>query len=158
MREARALAYSAWGGYEIPDKPQYPYYIETFIATQNDKMIEAIETFNGILNDMPLSQKTLDIAKENLITNIRTERILRENILWRYLYDLEFGNTTDSRKDIFDNVPNLTLEDVKAFQEKYIKDKPYIYCILGDSKDLDLKGLQKFGNIRKLTKEEIFGY
>ena len=158
MREARGLAYSAWAGYEQPDKPQYPYYMETYIATQNDKMMEAIEAFKSIINDMPLSQKTLDIAKENLITNIRTERILRENILWRYLYDLEFDYTSDSRKDIFDNVPNLTLDDVKAFQEKYIKDRPYVYCILGDSKDLDLKGLQKIGTVRRLTKEEIFGY
>jgi hypothetical protein len=29
---------------------------------------------------------------------------------------------------------------------------------LGDSKDLDLKELEKIGKIKKLTKEEIFGY
>ena len=40
----------------------------------------------------------------------------------------------------------------------YIKDKPYTYCILGDSKDLDLNNLGHIGKITKLTKEEIFGY
>jgi len=59
---------------------------------------------------------------------------------------------------IYDNVQNMTLEDVKAFQEKYVKGRPYTYCILGDSKDLDLKSLGKIGKITKLTKEEIFGY
>jgi predicted Zn-dependent peptidase len=93
-----------------------------------------------------------------MITNIRTERILRENILWYYLDDNEFNYTTDSRKDVFDNVQNMTLEDVKAFQKKYVKDRPYTYCVLGDSKDLDLKSLEKIGKIKKLTKEEIFGY
>jgi hypothetical protein len=52
----------------------------------------------------------------------------------------------------------MTLADVTAFQEKYVKGKPYTYCILGDSKDLDLKGLGKIGKIKKLTQEEIFGY
>jgi len=158
MREARGLAYSAWAGYQRPSKPQYSYYITSFIATQNDKMMEAIRAFMEILNDMPESQKAFDIAKENMITNIRTERILRENILWSYLDDLEFGYTTDSRKDIFDNVQNMSLEDVKGFQELFVKNRPYTYCILGDSKDLDLKSLDKIGNIKKLTQEEIFGY
>jgi hypothetical protein len=52
----------------------------------------------------------------------------------------------------------MTLEDVVAFQEKYVKDRPYTYCILGDSKDLDLKSLEQIGKIKKLTQEEIFGY
>ena len=158
MREARGLAYSAWAEYARPEKPQYSYYIFSFIATQNDKMMTAIDAFMEILNDMPQSQKAFDIAKESMITNIRTERILRENILWYYLDDEEFGYKTDSRKDVYDNVQGMTLADVTAFQEKYVKGKPYTYCILGDSKDLDLKGLEKIGKIKKLTQEEIFGY
>jgi len=158
MREARGLAYSAWAGYTRPGKPQYAYYLYSFIATQNDKMMDAIGAFMEILNDMPQSQKAFDIAKENMITNIRTERILREDILWSYLDDTEFGYTNDSRKDIYDNVQNMTLENVKTFQEEYVKGRPYTYCILGDSKDLDLKSLEKIGKIKKLTKEEIFGY
>jgi len=158
MREARGLAYSAWAGYERPGKPHFSYYLTSFIATQNDKMMDAIGAFMGILNEMPESQKAFDIAKESMITNIRTERILREDILWRYLDDIEFGYTKDSRKEIYDNVQNMTLDDVVAFQQQYVKERPYTYCILGDSKDLDLKSLEKIGKIKKLTKEEIFGY
>jgi predicted Zn-dependent peptidase len=158
MREARGLAYSAWAGYQTPQKPNFAYYLTSFIATQNDKMMDAIGAFKEILNDMPESPKAFDIAKENMITTMRTERILREQILWSYLNDTEFGYTTDSRKHIYDNVQNMTLEDVKAFQEKYVKGKPYTYCILGDSKDLDLKSLEEIGKISHLTKEEIFGY
>jgi predicted Zn-dependent peptidase len=158
MREARGLAYSAWAGYQHPQKPYYSYSIFSFIATQNDKMMDAIGAYNEILNEMPESPKALEISKENMITNMRTERILRENILWQYLFDTEFGYHADSRKATFEQVPEMTLADVKAFQEKYIKEKPYTYCILGDSKDLDLKSLEKIGKITKLSKEEIFGY
>jgi predicted Zn-dependent peptidase len=158
MREARGLAYSAWAGYTSPQKKYYSYYIDSFIATQNDKMMDAIAAFNEILNDMPQSQKSFDVAKENLITFLRTNRTLRQNVLWRYMRDEEFGYTTDSWKHIFENVQNMTLEDVITFQEQYVKGKPYTYCILGDSKDLDLVSLAKIGKIKRLTKEEIFGY
>jgi hypothetical protein len=52
----------------------------------------------------------------------------------------------------------MTLEDTKAFQEKYIKNKPYTYCILGDTKDLDMEMLKKIGPVKTLTQEDIFGY
>ena len=52
----------------------------------------------------------------------------------------------------------MTLADIKAFQEKWVKGRTYIYCVLGDEKDLDLKGLSQYGPIQKLTQEELFGY
>jgi predicted Zn-dependent peptidase len=158
MREARGLAYSARAGYERPGKPEYSYSLNTFIATQNDKMMDAINAFLDILNDMPESENAFDIAKESLLTNIRTERILRDDVLWNYLNAKEFGYDTDARKELFRNIPAMTLSDVKDFQQQYIKDKPLIYCILGDTKDLDLKALEKMGAITRLTQEELFGY
>ena len=158
MREARGLAYSAWAGYSHPEKPDRAYYMETFIATQNDKMGEAIDAFIEILNNMPASEKAFLIAKENMITSIRTERILREDIFWYFLSDEEFGYKEDSRKHIFDKLTSLTLNDVQEFQKQYVKDKPYTYCILGDLKDLDMKKLQSIGKIKVLTQQEIFGY
>ncbi len=120
MREARGLAYSAWAGYDRPGKPELAYYLTTFIATQNDKMKDAIEAFQDILNDMPESEKAFEIAKESIMTNIRTGRIMREQILWNYINAQEFGYKEDSRKEMFEKIPGMTLNDVKAFQETYI--------------------------------------
>ena len=158
MREARGLAYSAGANYQRQGKPDRPYILNTMIATQNDKMMEAIETFNDILNNMPESEKTFSIAKERIITNIRTQRILRDQILWNYLSAIEFGETTDTRKELFEKIPDMTLEEVKAFQQKYVKNKSYTYCILGDTKNLDMEALKKIGPVTTLTQEEIFGY
>lgn len=158
MREARGLAYSAWVGYSKPDRPDRSYFLNTFIATQNDKMNDAISAFNEIINNMPKSEKALDIAKEGILTRIRTQRILRDDILWSYLNAQKFGYDTDSRKQLFETVPNLTMKDVSEFQEKYIKDKPLVYCILGDIKKLDVNSLKKIGPVRTLSQEEIFGY
>ncbi|MDR0758477.1 MAG: insulinase family protein [Tannerella sp.] len=158
MREARGLAYSANASYQSPAKPDRSYYMQTFIATQNDKMIDAIDAFNDILNDMPESENAFDIAKEAILTNIRTQRVLRDDILWHYLNAKEFGYDTDKNKELFEKIPAFTLESVKAFQQKYVKDKPYTYCILGDTKDLDMNALNKIGKITILRQEDIFGY
>lgn len=158
MRESRGLAYSAGAFLISPSKLKYPYVYRTFIATQNDKMIDALNAFDEIINNMPESQKAFDLTKDALISRLRTERITKSDILWNYVYAQDLGLSTDSRKELYEKVQSMTLADVKAFQEKWVKGRQYTYCVLGDEKDLDMKGLSKFGPVRKLTQEELFGY
>lgn len=158
MREARGLAYSAGAFLISPSKKKDPYIYRTFIATQNDKMLDAIQAFDEIINDMPESEKAFNLAKDALITRLRTERITKYDVLWTYLYAQDLGLTVDSRKELYEKVPAMTLADVKAFQEKWVKDRKYTYCILGDEKDLNLKGLEPYGKVKKLSREELFGY
>ena len=158
MREARGLAYSA-GAYLIsPSKLKYPYVYRTFIATQNDKMIDALKAFDEIINNMPESEKAFNLAKDALLTRLRTDRITKSGVLWSYLNAQDLGLNVDSRKELFEKVPAMTLPEIKAFQEKWVKDRKYTYCVLGDQKDLDLKGLEQYGPITILSQEEIFGY
>lgn len=121
-------------------------------------MNDAISAFNEILNNIPRSEKAFDIAKESMTTDIRTGRILREDILWNYLEAQEFGYETDSRKELFEAIPSMTLDNVMSFQQQYIKDKPLNYCILGDIHNLDLNSLKKLGTVTILDQKEIFGY
>ena len=158
MREARGLAYSANAGYNRPGRPDLSYSLSTFIATQNDKMMDAIGAFNSILHEMPESEKAFELAKETIITNIRTERIIRDDILWNYLNAQRFGYNTDARKELYEKISGMTLSSVKDFQTEYVKNKPFTYCILGDVKDLDLESLKTIGPVTILTQQEIFGY
>ncbi|NDV68237.1 pitrilysin family protein [Dysgonomonas sp. 25] len=158
MREARALAYTAWAGYSSPSDPEYSYYLSTYIGTQTDKMTDATDAFNEILNNLPQSEKAFDIAKENIITRIRTERVLREDILWSYMNAKKWNRTEDTRKAVFEKVPTLTLGDVTKFQEEYIKNKPLTYSILGNTKDINMGALNKIGKVTMLKQDEIFGY
>jgi len=52
----------------------------------------------------------------------------------------------------------MTMEDVVACQQKWIKGRTYIYGILGDAKDLDMKYLKTLGTIKQVSLDEIFGY
>ncbi|NDV81001.1 pitrilysin family protein [Bacteroides sp. 51] len=158
MRESRGLAYSAWAGIVVPSYLKYPYEVRTQIATQNDKMMDAITTFNDIINNMPESEAAFKLAKEGMITRLRTDRIVKSSVIWAYINAQDLGQSVDSRIKLYNDVQNMTLQNVVDFQQKWIKDRIYTYCILGDEKELDIKSLEKIGPIRKLTQEEIFGY
>ena len=158
MREARGLAYTARASLAQPSELNDPYIFTAFIATQNDKMGIAMDAFEDIINNMPESENAFDIAKESTLTRIRTQRIIKSAILSNYLAAEDLGINYDRRKNTFEKIQSMTLADVKAAQQKWIKDRSYTYCILGDSKNLDLKKLATFGPITRLSKEQIFGY
>lgn len=158
MREARGLAYSAYADYARPSKQENPYYMYSFIASQNDKMMDAINTYKEILNNMPSSEAAFKVAKEGMLTRMRTDRTLKSDILWSYLNAKRLGLDYDIRKNIFEKVPSLTLKDIVDYQEKTIKGRTYTYCILGDEKNLDMEKLKAIGPIQMLSQEEIFGY
>ena len=160
MREARGLAYSANARYSEPylNREEYPYIFTSFIATQNDKMVEAMEAFEEIINNMPESEKSFSLAKEGLISTLRTERITGRSLLSFYRQAKEKNMWQDMRKVVFEDVQNLTLEDIVAFQQEWIKGRSTDYCILSDIKALDLDYLSGYGKVVRLSAEEIFGY
>lgn len=158
MREARGLAYSAWAGIISPSQLKYPYTVRTEIATQNDKMIEAINTFSDIINNMPQSEAAFKLAKESIITRLRTDRVIKSNVIWRYISAQDLGLNVDTRIQLFNEVQKMTLQDVVNYHEKWMKNRIYKYAILGDEKELDMEKLKEYGTIIKLTQEDIFGY
>ncbi|MDR2791287.1 MAG: insulinase family protein [Tannerellaceae bacterium] len=158
MREARGLAYSAQAFFLTPSRLKYPYIYRTFIATQNDKMADAITAFNTIINDMPESPAAFALARESLIARIRTERITKDDILRAYLRARDMGLDADRRKALYEAAQKLTLDDIVAFQHQWVQGRQYTYCLLGDAKDLDLAALASYGPLTVLTQEEIFGY
>ena len=158
MRESRGLAYSAWAGMNKPGLQKYGYTFSSFIATQNDKMMDAIHTFEDIIENMPQSEAAFKLAKDGMIARLRTDRILKSNIIWAYINAQDLGETTDTRKQLYDFVQTATLQDVINFQQKWIKGRTYHYAILGDKKELDMNALRKIGPVIELKTEDIFGY
>lgn len=158
MRESRGLAYSAWAGLNEPGYADEDYYFISQISSQNDKMLDAINTFNDIINNMPQSETAFKLAKEGMIARLRTDRITKMSVIWSYINAQDLGQTVDSRIKLFNDVQGMTLQDVVDFQQKWIKGRTYSYGILGDKKELDMEALKKIGPVIELTTEDIFGY
>lgn len=158
LRESKALAYSTYSSYRGPSEPKYPYYNFSYIGSQADKLPEAMAGMMALLNDIPKSDIAFSTAKESILQGIKTERINKANILFDYIHAEKFGLKTDIRKDIYAKIPEMTFEDVKAFQNTRIKNKPYAILIIGKKEGLDMKILETYGNVKYLTLKDVFGY
>ena len=160
MREARGLAYSAGATYGAPADKEGTYQYTTFIATQNDKMMDAVKAFDEIIDNMPHSEGAFNIAKENIIANLRTNRILGESVINYYLNLRRMGLSEDQNRNLFEKVQQFTLQDVIDFQQNEVKNRKYVTGILGSEKDLDIKALVDggYGKVERVSLEDIFGY
>ena len=158
MREARALAYSASAYLSSPSYLADTYSFYARIGSQNDKLKAAVEAFDLIINDMPESDKSFQIAKAGLESVLRTNRTTGMSVLSSYLNAKELGLKEPLAKKVYDNLADMTMDDVVACQKKWIKGRTYIYGILGDAKDLDMKYLKSLGTVQQVSLDEIFGY
>ncbi len=158
MREARGLAYSARASLNTPSYPEDDYMFYAFIASQNDKLKDAVVEFDRIINQMPESEKAFQVAKASILSQLRTKRVTGMGVLNQYLSLRDLGLSESRDKAVFEAVQNMTLADVKAFQEKWIKNREYIYGFLGRESDFDTEFISTLGPVKHLTLEDVFGY
>ena len=158
MREARGLAYNAYAAYREPKYKDQTEYFFTHIITQNDKMMDAVNHFLEILNEMPESEQAFNIAKEALVKRLASQRTTKFGLINAWLAAQMKGIDYDINEQIYKAIPNITLQDVAKFEKEQMANKAYRYVILGNEKELDMDALQQLGTIRRLSTEEIFGY
>lgn len=158
IRESRALAYSAYSFISTPPNKYYPFINYTYIGTQADKLKDALSSINELLDKIPYNAASFDAAKQSILQQIRTERIIKTDIFFEYIKAKRLGLNYDIRKDLFDKVEKMNFNDVEIFFKQYISKKPRNMAIIGDEAKLDFKVLETFGEIKKISLAEIFGY
>ncbi|PIK20864.1 M16 family metallopeptidase [Prevotella intermedia] len=158
MREARALAYSASASYRTPSRLGDKEYFNTYIITQNDKMMDCVAQFNELLNNVPVRQANFDLAKQNLLKSFASARTTKFSILSAYMAAQKMGLDYSLSEKIYKDLPSVTLNDIINFEKTNMANKTFKYLILGDEKELDMKALEKIAPIKRVTTEEIFGY
>ena len=102
---------------------------------------------SGLNENMPESEAAFKLAKDGLTNRLRTERIIKGDIIWSYINAQDLGQNVDPRIKLYND-----------FQKQWVKGRTYVYCILGDKKDLELDKLKAVGPIEESTQEQIFGY
>ncbi|ACU58411.1 M16 family metallopeptidase [Chitinophaga pinensis] len=158
IRESKALAYSTYAYYAAPDKKDSRYSMVAYVGSQADKMNDAIGGMNELLNDMPRSDKGFQTAKQSMKQDIETERITQDGIIFSYLAAKKLGLDTDYRKTVYAQIDGITFDKVKQFHDQNIANKPYTYCIMASEKKVNPEDLKKYGDVKVVTLEEIFGY
>ena len=158
MREKRSLCYGAGARYSLPAyRDQYCMFTTT-IQSQNDKLKECIEVFDDIVNNMPESQTSFDVAKKGALTQLSTERVKRTEYFDIYFDAKDLGIDFDKRQKIYEQLQNVTLKDIVKFQQENVKGLHYRSVFAGDPNGLSKDELQRLGDVKTLTAHEVFGY
>jgi predicted Zn-dependent peptidase len=158
MREKRSLCYGASARYSMPGYKDQFCTFTTGIQSQNDKLKECIEVFDDIVNNMPESQTSYDVAKKGVLTQLSTERVNGTGYFSTYFNARDLGINYDVRKKVYEQLQDITLQDIVRFQQANVKGLHYRSVFAGDPKGLSAEDLQRLGNVKTLTAHEVFGY
>lgn len=158
MREKRSLAYQAYSTYNIGyDKTDRNYNI-AHIATQNDKVTDALDAFNLLLDSMPAIQSKFDLAKRSAVNSIATNRVIKQSVINSFLENRRYERPANSMQQYYKDLQAVSLEDIQQFSKEQFGKAHKAYVILGNKEQIDMKALEKFGKVKELSLEDIFGY
>ena len=158
VREFRSMAYAAQGMALSPSLAHVagPCGYVSFVATQGDKSMQAIQLLDTLINDMPMNVENLMVARQSLLSDINNSYPTFRGKPFMISLMERNGYTADERMSLAEQLPSLTQADIEAFYDKHIKGQPCQLMIVGDVKKLDLKALARFGNIVKVKKDDIY--
>ncbi|MDY0198038.1 MAG: insulinase family protein [Tenuifilaceae bacterium] len=156
IREYRSLAYSAGGYFNTPLKAGSPTNFGGYVGTQADKTLTAMETFNGLIREMPAKSERIDMIRNHLqlsaLTNRPSFRGLASTIEnWKKL-----GYETDPMLVNMPAYKNISWGTVEKYYKENMKDKPVVYMIVGDKKQVDMKELEKYGKVVEIKEKQLF--
>jgi len=158
IREARALAYSTYSAYDMPDRLTEPAYASAYLGTQSDKVDEAITAMRSLLRTMPRSESAFTAARDGLRNRIANDRTIRHDVLESFLEMRRLGLDHDVRRDVWERIGSITLDDIERFHASEFGDRPFAMVVLGSREKIDMSALARHGRIVELTLEQLFGY
>lgn len=157
IREFRSLAYRASSTIENPpvklsDKSML---INMLLSTQADKTTDALQALQSLLIDMPLSEKRLDAAKENLINQAQSAYPNFRDKSQTIAQYKQLGYTDDPNKQLVDEVSKMILSDLEHFYKQYIQGQTMVYVIIGNKKKIDMTQLQQMGEFEEMNLQQF---
>jgi predicted Zn-dependent peptidase len=155
LRENRSLAYGAAARYVTPPLLNKPTYFTGQVQTQNDKVYTAMETFMGLMRNMPQKADRMENLKRyfNLVAVNSPDF---RDVPYYIESNKRLGYTDDPQKTLLPEIEKMTFQDVMAFWQQNVKDLPTAIMIVGNKKYLDMKTLANYGKIVEVKVKDLF--
>ena len=158
IRESKSLAYSAYVSFANASEKGHPNYVTNYIGTQANKLPLAVNAMNDLMADFPQIPAQFENSKGSALKQIASNRINRTNIFFNQLALKKLGVDYDIRKDVYAEIQTLTLPQLTNFYNSDIKPLKYNTAIIGKKENLNMESINKMGEFKEVTLEEIFGY
>ena len=158
IRESKSLAYSAGSFYINANKKDNYNYVRAVIGTQANKLPQAVDAMKELMNNMPKAENQFNNSKQAALKQIATSRYTKANVFFYWLSLQDRGLNYDINKDIYEQTSKLTLDQLDQFFQKHIKGQKFNVGLIGKKDNLDWNAVQKLGDVKELTLEELFNY
>ena len=152
IREFRSLGYSTRGYFSYDIRNLNPSFLYCYLGTQCDKTYDGVEAMRQLMVDFPERLDKLAPAIEQKVAARNSDYYSFRNIPSFVYNNMELGWTYDHRAEITQQISRLTMDDLRAFHNKYVKGRPLVVQITGNAKKFDSKAVAKLlGPDAKLT-------
>lgn len=158
MRESKSLAYSAYVSYAANSELNHPDYVTTYIGTQPDKLMIAVDTLNELMNELPEVPIQFENARNAALKQIASTRVTRNNIFFNTLRLKKLNIHHDFRKDIYKQIQDLKFEDIRHFYQTEVKSIDFNTAIIGKKENLNMEAVHKMGTFKEVSLKDIFGH
>jgi len=158
IRESKGLAYSAYSYYQLARRSDYNSFVNAYVGTQRDKLGDAMSVLLDLMSNMPEAKDQFEDAKLAALKKIESERIVNREVYFNYRSLKKRGIDYDVRKEHYETIKNMSLEDLKSFFAERIANRKYSFCVIGKKAEMDFNVLADLGEVKELSLEEVFGY
>ncbi len=158
IREAKGLAYQTFAVYTSPRRRDKAHYLNAYLGTQPDKLDDALPAMLGIIDAMPVAPALAEQARQNLLIRIESERLFPSKIFWEARAAEAVGHRRDLAKDLYERLRSAQLSDLLQFQQQYVQGRHFTVALLGQRSHFDFRKLEKYGEVKEVTLEQVFGY
>ena len=140
----------------MPREAGKPYNFVGYVGTQADKTLIAMETFDGLIRNMPEKPERTGMIRSYLQLSAQTDRPSFRGLAasverWKIQ-----GYDKDPVLYKLPEYKNITWETIKNFYTAEMQYKPAVYMIVGDKKSIDMKELAKYGKIVEIKEKALF--
>jgi predicted Zn-dependent peptidase len=156
IREYRSLAYGAGGNFRLPPVDLKPLDFIGYVATQADKSLIAISTYDSLIRSMPQKPERIDLVKDYLILSSQTRRPDFRNLSQTVMRWKRMGYSVDPMIHKLPAYKELTWENLMDFYTNHLAQKPVAIAIVGDKAMIDLNALKRYGKIVEIKEKDLF--
>lgn len=158
IREFRSYAYEVSARLKHPplNHVEYPASFVMRLATQADKTVDAMEVLESLVRDMPQRPDRVESVKRTIRNWVNNEYPSSRSLSLKIAKFQHEGYQSDPNKDYVEVIESMRMEEIMDFYERHVQGGQLVYAIVGNSKQMDLSRLARFGEIIKVKKKDIY--
>ena len=158
IREFRSLAYRVSGRYILP-----PHNLEgkagefvTMLSTQSDKTLDALGIMNSLIHEMPEKEERISTVKQSIVNQVNNDFPSFREVPEKVAGFRRNGFDCDPSEALLSGISDMDMKDIIRFYRHNVRLKPVVYVIVGNSRRIDMKQLETYGNVIRLRKKDIY--